>query len=160
MINIKEVHEFINSIYENAENAYKKLSESEKIKCTYTICKGNYIKIGSEYRYQHYGIPIIVIEGVGDIGFNMDGIFFEFFLDRDELANMDFNEISNRHVEIYGAEDCSVDYYKIGDKLRNVKRKIEGSTENSFGIAFYYNSYDVDRDIIEEFMIVKKALKK
>lgn len=160
MTNIKEVHEFINSIYEKSEEAFKRLSENEDMKCTYTVCKGNYLKIDSKYSYQRYGIPIIVVENVGDIGFNLDGIFFEFFLDRYELANIDFNEISNRHIEIYGAEDCSVDYYKNGDKLRDVKRKIEGSAENSFGIAFYYNSCDVDKDIIEEFIKIKRALKK
>lgn len=160
MINVKEVHEFINSIYEKSEEAFKRLSEDEDMKCIYTICKGNYLKIDSKYSYQHYGIPIIVLENVGDIGFNLDGIFFEFFLKRDELVNIDFSEISDRHIEIYGAEDCSVDYYKNGDNIRDVKRKIEESTENSFGIAFYYNSYDVDRDIIDEFIKIKRALKK
>ena len=74
------IHERLNFIYSLSENVYKSLKNEMELKALYNYYNGHYIKINDKYEYQKYPVPVISIEGKGDIGFNIDGVWIEFLL--------------------------------------------------------------------------------
>ena len=64
---------------------YKSLKNEMELKALYNYYNGHYIKINDKYEYQKYPVPVISIEGKGDIGFNIDGVWIEFFIDRETI---------------------------------------------------------------------------
>lgn len=44
-------------------------------------------------------------------------------------------------MEIYGGDNCLIDYYKKGDSISEIKEKIMTSDEEHFGLAVYI-TYD------------------
>lgn len=139
-MNIIEIHETLNALYLKANDTLEYLEENN-IESQMGYFSGNYIKIGGEYALQAYPIPVITIKGKGDIGFNLDGMFFEFMLKKQTAQRLDIEKISSEYaIEVYGATDCEVDYYKEGMSSDAYRKGIDKSKENGFGFAFYFDA--------------------
>ena len=114
---IPEVHAFLNMLAESADKTKTELRE-KGWECVLSHSTGNYLKIAQQYEEQRYAIPLIIVDGIGDIGFNLDGVFFEF---RRDPKRYDFAELIDRlskissQVEIYEYKDDQyIDYYRPG----------------------------------------------
>lgn len=132
------IHERLNFIYSLSENVYKSLKNEMELKALYNYYNGHYIKINDKYEYQKYPVPVISIEGKGDIGFNIDGVWIEFFIDRETFYKANIEELINKYdVEIYGGNNCLIDFYSDGKSVEDLFSDIENSDEEIIGISIY-----------------------
>ena len=134
-MNIEECHKLLNNVYIDCENLY------DEIKNLFSNVKmdsynSHYIKINSKYEYQKYFMPVISIGEIGDICFNLDGISFEFFMDKDNLVNnCNFDELLNYNVEMYNAYDSTIDIYEDGLSKDEIISKIIDCKYDKIGIT-------------------------
>ena len=156
--NIKDLHNHLNDIYHIAEKDYQVL-KSKKIKCKLINNAGNYITFDGEYHYQKYPIPIIEVKDVGDIGYNIDSIFFEFSIKRERFLQTDFRVILDNfaNVQVYGGQDCLTDFYKGNDCADEIMDKVKLSYEEDIMLALYFD-YSEDQ-IVNKFIEVVDSLK-
>lgn|GEM_PF-629484 len=129
---IGEMHAFLNLLVDSANKVKNELRENGW-ECVLRHSAGNYVKIEQQYEEQRYAIPLIIVDGIGDIGFNLDGVFFEFGRDP---KRYDFAEMIGRltrissQVEIYEyRDDLYIDYYSPGIDPEEAGQRIaqEGS---------------------------------
>ncbi len=132
-----QIHETLNQLYLNACETQAYLDD-RGIDSKLQFISNNTIKIGDAYEVQGYPIPILTVLGKGDIGFNLDGRFYEFFIRKETALRLDIETLSQTcAVEVYGAKDCEKDYYRDGMSGATFKNGVENSKENAFGICFY-----------------------
>lgn len=149
-MNYLDIHETLNALFTLANETADKLDE-KNIDSQINYVAGNYLKVKEGYALQAYPIPVILIKGKGDIGFNLDGVFFEFFVKKQTAMRLSVEAFSNDYaIEVYGAEDCETDYYREGMTTEAFKRGIEKSKENGFGIAFYFDAFTDGAEAIYE----------
>ena len=145
---LNETHNFLNEIFIRAKKDYEYIKTKVE-KCEIQYIRGNYLEIDEEYEFQHYPIPIIEIEKLGDIGYNLDKIFFEFSIAKEDFNNVKLDSILKNfsQVEIYGGEDCSIDFYKKGGDISIIQEKVESSFENIIMLSVYlpYDCYELDK---------------
>lgn len=135
---MREIHEILNRIFVYA-NETADFLEHNKIDNQLQYIAGNYIKIDGAYELQAYPIPVILIKGKGEIGFNLDGIYFEFVMKKDTALRLDIEEFETDYeFEIYGAEDTEQSYYRSGMTRDSFHNGIQKSKEKGFGIAFNF----------------------
>lgn len=139
MIN-REIHDTLNKIFVFA-NEVADFLEKEKIDNQLQYITGNYIKIEDAYELQAYPIPVLLIKGKGQIGFNLDGIYFEYVMKKDTALRLDVEALRKVNVfDIYGAEDKDQSYYKEGMTKQGFEESVKKSKEKGFGIAFYFEN--------------------
>lgn len=136
---IKNCHNLLNDVYSNCEEMYNKIRKKYK-NTKMESYNGHYIRINGKYEYQKYYMPVISVDGIGDICFNFDGISLEFFINKTELLNRcDFKSLLNFNfdVEIYDANDSTIDIYEKDmsqdlfiDKLKQWESDLIGITIN------------------------------
>lgn len=135
---MREIHEVLNKIFVYA-NETADFLEKNKIENQLQYIAGNYIKIDDAFELQAYPIPVILIKGKGEIGFNLDGIYFEFVMKKDTALRLDIEEFSKDYeFEIYGAEDTEQSYFRSGMSRDSYQNGIQKSKEKGFGIAFNF----------------------
>lgn len=155
-----EIHRLLNRLYELAKMILVKLEERD-LPVSLKHYEGNYIKIAGQYEYQHYPIPIILVEGIGDININLDQISFEFFVKKEELnVTLVENILEKSKVEVYGGKNCLVDFYREGDSAKQVVDKIKNSNERDIGIAYYLSKEFGEEEVIHQFLRAKQILGK
>src|SRR6056297_2794134 len=85
---IKTIHEHLNQIFIRATNDYKDLL-NRRFVCQLDFFNENYLQVDGQYQLQHYPIPIITVSEIGDIGYNLDMIFFEFAFEKSDFLSKD-----------------------------------------------------------------------
>ncbi len=136
---MREIHDTLNKIFVYA-NVTADFLEQNKIDHQLQYTDGNTIKIDDAYELQAYPIPVILIKGKGEIGFNLDGIYFEFVMKKDTALRLEIEEFAKDYeLEIFGVEDIEQSYYKSGMSRESYKKGIQNSKENGFGIAFNFD---------------------
>ena len=155
--NIKKIHILLNKIYKIANKDYHNLLDCD-IKCNLIYCRNNYIYYEGEYHLQKYPIPVIDIKGSGDIGYNLDNIFFEFSLNKTNFLNLNFEYILNsfEEVEVYGGENCLIDFYDKGDSVEEIKTKVRISKKKKVMFSIYHD-YDKE-NLIDLFLDLNKRI--
>lgn len=135
---LDDTHHLLNLIYSKA-NLFHQYLGRLGVEHDFQFIPGNYLKIDDAYLLQEYPIPIMTIEKNGDIGYNLDAIFFEFFVDKATVLKLDLAFFRQQEVafEVYGGTDCSVDFYCPEMSPFEFLRQIENAAEEKFGIAFY-----------------------
>lgn len=150
---ILEFHNTYNKIYEDAENLLQQLNElSYKVKLG--SFNNHYIKYKDSYLHQKYYMPVITVNDIGDICFNIDGISFEFYLLKEDLLML--NELEEllkqfkQELYIYEYENCTNDIYVINDTKAELLEKIKRSSDKKFGISIDCSNLEI-KDIIIRF---------
>ncbi len=139
-----EMHDVLNKLYVSA-NEMADFLERTSVESDLQYVAGNYLKVGDSYALQAYPIPVILIKKKGNIGFNLDGIFFEFLVKKQTALTLDVERFSALYaLEVYGAEDSEAAYYHDGLSNDAFKARIEKSKENGFGISFYLSDLTGD----------------
>lgn len=148
----------MNRIYKTADEDYQELL-NRKCKCELIFCSNNYLYYDGEYHIQKYPIPVIDIKNSGDIGYNIDKIFFEFSFDKTIFLDIAFGYIliKFKEVELYGGSNCLIDFYDEGDSVEDIKNKIRLSNEETIMLSLYFD-YNQEK-IIESFFTVNEFLK-
>lgn len=136
---MREIHNVMNQIFVYA-NETADFLEQNRIDHQLQYITGNTVRIDDAYELQAYPIPVISIKGKGEIGFNLDGIYFEFVMKKDTALRLDIEAfVKDYDFEIYGAEDTEQTYYKSGISQESFKNAIQKSKEKGFGIAFNFD---------------------
>jgi hypothetical protein len=143
--NVDLIHNKLNSIYSFAEDVFQSLKIIMGSQVSYGFYKGHYIKIGKRYEYQKYPIPVISVLGKGDIGVNINGVWFEFFLEKIAFNKADIeNLLSVYRVEIYGGTNCLIDFYTGEKSVSQLMEDVNTSKEETIGIAVYLDDFQCD----------------
>jgi hypothetical protein len=83
----------------------------------------------------------MLIKGKGEVGFNLDGIYFEYVMKKDTALRLDVEALGADYAfDIYGAEDKDQPYYKEGMTKLGYESNVKNSKEKGFGIAFYFEN--------------------
>lgn len=160
-MDILQMHNILNNIYNKAEKLNKKINDMH-YKTSLQSYNNHFININDIYYKQKYYMPVISVENKGDICFNIDSIGFEFYVTKDQMTDIDLeNLISNykKELNIYEYKDCTIDIYRIGDNKYDVLSKINNSFDNKFGISIDCSSLS-DSEIIQHFNIICSLLNK
>lgn len=151
MIN-REIHDRLNQIFVFANETAGFLNQ-EKIDNQLQFIAGNYLKIEDSYELQAYPIPVILVKGKGEIGFNLDGIYFEFVMKKETASRVDVGAFEKDYkFEIYGVEDKDQSYYREGMSKDSYEAGLKKSKEKGFGIAFYFeNGFESAEELYKTF---------
>ena len=120
----------------------------------YTITKGFYnnhsVKIDGSFVTEFFPIPVITVKGVGDIGVDLDYVWFEVLLPKEKALALDYNSIAKEYkFEIYGSHDYLRDIYNEQIAISDIVPGIKGSPETDFCVLFYFEKSAAASDIIE-----------
>lgn len=155
---LKAIHDHLNRIYTRATKDYKGFL-NRCVDCRLDFFKENYLHIDGQYRLQHYPIPIISVNEIGDIGYNLDQIFFEFALEKKDFLSKDLSDFINHYnsLEIYGGHDCLIDFNEKNDTPEMIRKKVQHSDETIIMLSVYFD-YACD-SLIDTFIKTSNTLK-
>lgn len=91
-------------------------------------------KENDEFYLEYYPIPVITLSDRVDIGVDIDQIYFEFKLSREEAVLFNYKEIEMYHFEVYGIEDYYNDFYDE-ENTETIVSNIENSDEHEVGVS-------------------------
>lgn len=116
-------------------------------------------KENDEFYLEYYPIPVITLSERVDIGVDVNQIYFEFKLSREESVVFDFNELSMYHFEVYGIEDYYNDFY-LEDNVETVVQNIENSDEQEVGVSILIVKENITNTIKEilEYLRMKELV--
>jgi len=130
-------HNLLNDIYSNCEDMFNRVKKQYK-NVKMESYKGHYIRINGKYEYQKYFMPVVSVDGIGDICFNLDGISLEFFVNKNQLLNnCDFNSLLSLayDVEVYDARDSTIDIYENNMSQNLFIEKLEQWESDLVGVT-------------------------
>ena len=119
----------------------------------HTITKGFYnnhsAKIDGSFVTELFPIPVITVKGLGDIGVDMDYVWFEVLLPKEKALSLDYTSIAKEYkIEIYGSHDYLKDIYNEQIVISDIVPRIKGSSETDFFVLFYFEQSVAASDII------------
>lgn len=135
--------DLLNSTYEKMNQKRNEIvkhlkSQGYQYKCGYY--SHHAVKVNNEWITEEYPIPVITVEGIGDIGIDLKHIFFEMIITRSKALIFDFSKLEAYKFEIYGVDNYLEDFYNESMSLQLVHKKIEESKEESIGISLFFSS--------------------
>lgn len=90
------------------------------------------VKYSDGFIEEYFPIPVLSVEGVGDIGINLDYIFIETNISKGKAEFLALDRFTEYDIEIYGVEDYLKDYYEPNIEQYSYKEKIHKSSEKEF----------------------------
>lgn len=96
------------------------------------------VKVNDEWITEEYPIPVISIEQVGDLGIDINHIFLEIVVSREQALVLDFEKFELYRFEVYGIENFLNDFYNNTLLLQGIQERIRKSDEESIGISFFF----------------------
>ena len=142
----------LNDIYkpilEKADEISRELQESGYT-AKIDFYNNHSVKIDGSLVTESFPIPVITIKGIGDIGIDIDSVWFEAVLPKEKALALDYSSIAKRYrFEVYGSQDYLSDIYNEQVAISDIVPGIENSTESDFCIQFYLNQSVAASDII------------
>ncbi len=129
-------------------NKCQQLVESKGINSKFVWANNHFEEYKGKYICESYPIPIIEIEGIGDIGFNIDTCFFEGYFSKEKLLSFDFEILKEvGYFALYGEKDYLIDIYNTNMKCNDINQLLQNSTENNIAIGFAFKSSKLDKII-------------
>lgn len=72
----------------------------------------HYEKYNGKYVCEAYPIPVVEIEGIGDVGFDLNDCFYKGYFAKEKLLVMDLDLLKEiGYFALYGESDCLNDIY-------------------------------------------------
>jgi hypothetical protein len=96
------------------------------------------VKVNDEWITEEYPIPVITIEQLGDLGIDINHIFLEIVVTREQALELDFGKFEPYRFEVYGVENFLNDFYNSTLPLQDIHERIRISDEESIGISFFF----------------------
>lgn len=151
-----EKFEILNSIYKPLYEKTK-LIQVELKKNNYKFEWGyfgqHYIRHNENWLLEYFPIPVIDIDGICELGIDLEHIFIEYKILKETAIEYDFNKLSKYKFEVYGVENYLNDFYNEKMNLNDIKSLILESEEREIGISIFLDVETSVEDILE---IVKK----
>ena len=135
-------------IWDRAEIISRDLQEQG-----YTITRGFFnnhsVKIDGSFITEFFPIPVITVKGVGDIGVDLDYVWFEVVFPKEKALTLDYAFIAKEFkFEIYGSKEYLKDIYNVQMAVSDIVPGIIDSSETDFCILFYFEQSVAAGDII------------
>lgn len=150
-----DTKEILNEIYESLVKRSKSICNSvqEKFsKVSYGFYNNHFYKNDAgEYISDCFPIPVVTIENLCDIEFDLDKIAITSKLRKQDVIGFEYNELSGMNFEIYGVDDYLKDYLTDAISLDEAITEISKSNETEFFYTFYFEN-DTDNNVLSEFL--------
>lgn len=157
-MNIDKIND-LNQVYEPLYRLAKVLIEELK-NLDYTTTWGYYgfhsVKHNGDFITEYFPIPVITVDNICDIGLNLDHIFIEGKLIREDGLSFDYSKLESYNFEVYGIEEYTLDFYDKNDGVSSINQNINNSTEDEIGISILIDNIDMISSVID---IVKNFTK-
>ncbi|MCL2217423.1 MAG: hypothetical protein FWB91_10460 [Defluviitaleaceae bacterium] len=137
-----EAFDYLNNVYkelcEKSDIINKALSENG-LKHKMGFFNNHYEKINDKFIVEYYPIPVISINGIGDIGIDINNVWFEAQISKEKAIAFDYTKlIGVIEFEIYGADDFLSELYDKEDTSGSIVYKIRNSCETNFCVLFSF----------------------
>ena len=158
---IKAIHSLLNRLYEIAEAIEIELTKAV-LRSNLGSYKNHYIKIGQEWYCQKYYIPVLTVKKKGDIGVNIDGIFFEAGLPVAKISKEKLQKIfkSLKGVEAYGFNHCMRSFWPSKNGISEVLSEMKASGEKTIQFSFNLPLKMLPRNVVKSFLRFSAVLAK
>jgi hypothetical protein len=145
---VNQLNDIYKPICDRADSLSRELQESG-----YTMKKGFFnnhsVKIDGSFVTEHFPIPVIFVEGVGDIGIDLDYVWFVVIFPKEKALSLDYYSITKDYkVEIYGSQDYLKDIYNEKIAISEIVPGIKDSSETDFCVQLYFEHGVNASDII------------
>lgn len=108
------------------------------------------VKRDGAFVTEHFPIPIISIDELGDIGVDIDSIWFEAALPKERALALNYAEIIDRYkIEIYGSENYLDDLFNEQIDVSKIAGNIAASPDTSICVLFYLSMDATCDELIE-----------
>ena len=128
MDDFENLPELLNAVYEplcvrsKALCAYLK---EQGTACTRGFYNLHAVRKGDGFFTEHFPIPVVTAQGLGDFGFELDHVFFEAVLPHEKALCFDFAAFAREYdIEVYGAEDFLTDFYHTGMDIAGLHERL------------------------------------
>lgn len=133
------LNEMYEPIHKKAFLIYKDI-KNKGYKASYGWYNMHSLKYNDKYLTEFFPIPVITVENIGEIGIDIDFIFFEATISKEKALNIDYDDLTDSYsIEVYGADDYLHDFYNSNIPLSDVKTNIQKSSETQIHIAAYFD---------------------
>ena len=116
------------------------------------------VKVDEEWITEEYPIPVISIEDIGDLGIDINHIFLEIVVTKEQALAFDFEKFKPYRFEVYGVENFLSDFYNATLPLQDIHERIRISNEDSIGISFFFSMDEPVVQIGTAVIDIKKRL--
>ena len=152
------VFDKLNSIYIPMHNKCVELCQylrDKGCKVSSGFYNNHSIKINDDFATEYFPIPVISVESIGDIGIDIDNLWLEVVLSKENALKIDYNTLSDKYsFEIYGIENYLSDMYNKHINLLEIENNIKQSEETRVCIAF-----DLPFDVnVDEILAISQSL--
>lgn len=132
------IHHFLNDLHEKAELIKAQL-KAKGVPARLLYERERYLLVDGVYRNQKYPIPALRIDPSTEIGVNLDGIFFDFWCEKEQVdAQRVLSELTSQfsRVEAYCPSDQK-DFYTPGKDLDEAAEAICQCSDPLIGFAIF-----------------------
>ena len=132
--------ESLNSIYKPLNDYKSKLIHQLRLNgkhCEWGYYSGHFIRGGNDWLEEYYPIPVVSIAGIGDIGLDLEHIFIEGKMKREEALTFDFKMLEGYKFEVYGILNYLEDFYRKEMGVEAINKRILETEEKEIGISFF-----------------------
>lgn len=147
-----EKFESLNSIYKSLYDHTKSIVNELKnnnYKCEWGYFGQHYIRYNDNWLLEHFPIPVIDVNGICDIGIDLEHIFIEYKILKQTALKYNFNKLTKYNFEVYGVKNYLNDFYNAEMDLNSIKKRIIDSEENDIGISIFLDKNFKSNEIIE-----------
>lgn len=124
--------------------------------CTWGFFAQHSIRNGADWFFEHYPIPVITMENVCEIGFDIQQTFVEFKLKREQAITFDFTQFSGIAFEVYGVVDYLNDFYHADRDIDQIHAEIEKSDEKEIGVSLLFGYLEPVENLIKVVTALKE----
>ncbi len=153
--------------FETLNNIYKPLYDYVKTtvdrlkscgyKCEWGYYNYHYIRRNNDWALEYFPIPVIEVNGMCDIGIDLNHIFIEYKLIKKAALKYDFKKLKKYKFEIYGVEEYLDDFYNENMDFEGIKGRIDKSEETTIGISIFLNEKTPFEQILEVVKLIEES---
>jgi len=145
---INQLNDIYKPICDRADSISRDLQE-----LGYTISIGFFnnhaVRIDGSFITELFPIPVISVKRVGDIGVDLDYVWFEVVFSKEKALSLDYVSIAKEYkFEVYGSREYLKDIYNGQMAVSDIVPGIKDSSETDFCILFYLEQNAAAGDII------------
>lgn len=147
--------ELLNTVYTPLEQKRAEFAAAlsrENFPCASGFYNGHYTKTDSKtYEMDYFPIPVISVTNLCDIEIGLDIISVSAKMKREDVLSYSFDKMKEYPFEAYGVEGFLDDYYREGDSVETLKKRISQCGENEIGFSF---SFGFNTDIADVIALI------
>ena len=117
---------------------------------THGFYNNHYVRRGGDFAVEHFPISVLSVDGIGDIGIDIDSVWVEVKITKDRAMAIDYPLLAKTNkIEVYSADDFLSDFYNEYIDPCEVAGKIGSSDESMICVLFYFNAGCNEDELLE-----------